>query len=147
MRLYTERGTRFLRNLRPIFFEYSKIPVWLSKVAPLEIGAICIGPLVFARGEITDVTRRHETIHFQQILETLVVGMILFYLFDFFKGLWKYRSDWSGDNDRRGYPYRSAGNKAYHRIRAEQEAYANEQDPTYLSMTRRRYRWLFDYEV
>jgi hypothetical protein len=136
-----------LRNLRPIFFENSKIPVWLSKVAPLEIGAICVGPLVFARGEVTDISRRHETIHFQQTLETLVIGMILFYLFDFIRGLWKYRNSWLGSNNQRGHPYQSAGNKAYHQIRAEQEAYANERSPDYLSTTRRRYRWLFDYKV
>jgi hypothetical protein len=58
-----------MRNWKPIFVENSKIPIWLSKIAPIEIGAITLGFIVFSRGEISERTKRHETIHFQQFLE------------------------------------------------------------------------------
>ena len=66
-----------MKNWKPIFIENSKIPVWLSYLAPLNIGAITIFFLVFSRDEMNDITKRHETIHFQQTLETGVIGMIL----------------------------------------------------------------------
>ena len=55
-----------LKNRKPYFIENSKIPVILSKVAPIEIWAISFGLWVWCRGEISDETKRHETIHFQQ---------------------------------------------------------------------------------
>jgi hypothetical protein len=134
------------KNWKPIFIENSKIPVWLSKVAPLNIGAICLFVLVFSRGKMDETTRRHETIHFQQCLETLVVGTMLLYIWDWLHGSIKYRNNWkSGLNPRRR-PYTSAGNKAYYRVRAEQEAYSNEHDDDYLR-NRTRLRWIFKYGV
>ena len=53
-----------MKNLKPIFIENSKIPVWLSKFAPITIGAIALFPFVFSRHSITEKTRTHETIHF-----------------------------------------------------------------------------------
>jgi len=134
------------KNWKPIFVENSKIPVWLSKIAPLNIGAITLFFLVFSRGEMDETTKRHETFHFQQMLETLVVGLILLYLFDWIWGLVKYRKDWEGQKSTRGREYTSAANKAYHRIRAEQEAYSNELDANY-PQTRKRWRWMWEYKV
>jgi hypothetical protein len=134
------------KNWKPLFIENSKIPVWLSKVAPLNISAITIFFLVFSRGEMDETTKRHETIHFQQTLETFVVGLILLYLFDWVRGLVKYRKDWEGQKSTRGREYTSAANKAYHRIRAEQEAYTNELDVDYLQ-TRKRWGWMWKYKV
>jgi len=136
------------KNWKPWFFENSRVPVLLSRVAPIEIGAITLFCFVFARGEINEVTRRHETIHFQQMLELLIipVPMLLFYLYDYLKGLIVYRNNWEGSNNQRGYPYYSAANRAYHNIRAEQEAYDHEQDEDYLS-TRPRYAYLWNYRV
>ena len=68
---------------KPLFFENSKVPVWLSKVAPIEINAITLGPLVFSRGVLSEKTKRHETIHYRQYVELLFIGFILIYLFDF----------------------------------------------------------------
>ncbi len=51
---------------KPIFIENSKIPVWLSKLAPIEISAITLGPIVLSRGKISEKTKLHETIHFMQ---------------------------------------------------------------------------------
>jgi hypothetical protein len=136
---------KFLRNMKPMFVENSKIPVWLSKIAPLKIGAICMGPIIFCRGEMSDRTKRHETIHFQQCLDLLFIGLAVLYAWDWFHGLIKYRGSWDGTNPRGG-EYTSSGNKAYYRTRAEQEAYSNEENENYLG-ARNRYQWLFKYSV
>ena len=135
-----------MKNWKPIFIENSKIPVWLSYLAPLNIGAITLFFLVFSRGKMDEVTKRHETIHFQQTLELLVIGMIGIYVWDYLVGAWKYRNDWEGQNNPRGYTYASGANKAYFRIRAEQEAYDNELDEDYLA-NRPRYSWITKYSV
>tara|TARA_R100000152_G_C6744321_1_gene168016 strand:+ start:166 stop:600 length:435 start_codon:yes stop_codon:yes gene_type:complete len=134
------------KNWKPIFIEDSKIPVWLSKIAPLNIGAICVFFLVFSRGKMNETTRRHETIHFQQTLETLVVGTILIYVLDWIWGCIKYRKNWDEAKDLKGNRYTSLGNKAYYRVRAEQEAYACQGIDNYLQ-NRKRWRWLFRYKV
>jgi hypothetical protein len=134
------------KNWKPIFVEDSKIPVWLSKIAPLTIGAITIFPFVFSRGKMNETVRRHETTHFQQTLEMGVIGLIVLYLFDWLHGRIKYRKDWEGQKSSRGGLYASAGNKAYHHIRAEQEAYSKEGDKDYLQ-NRKRWRWIWKYKV
>ena len=78
------------KNWKPIFIEDSRVPGWLSKIAPLEIGAVTVFFLVFSRGKIDETTRRHETTHFQQTLELLVVGLILLYLWDWVYGRIKF---------------------------------------------------------
>jgi hypothetical protein len=120
-----------MKNWKPIFIENSKIPVWLSYLAPINIGAITIFFLVFSRGEISEETKRHETIHFQQMLETLVIGFVILYYWDYLKGYIKYCKD---------------GKAAYYSIRAEQEAYHKASLPTYLQ-ERKRWRWIWDYKV
>jgi hypothetical protein len=72
-----------LKKLEPIFIERSFVPKLLSFFAPIEIGAITLGFVVFSRGTVSDSTRRHETIHFQQYLETLFVGFLLLYFYDY----------------------------------------------------------------
>jgi hypothetical protein len=127
-----------LKKWKPIFIENSRIPVWLSKIAPLEIYAICLGPVVFCRGTITAKLQRHETIHWQQMIDLLVVGHLILYAWDWIKGCIKYRNNWQG--------YKSAGNKAYYRTRAEQEAYANDDSLDYLE-NRPRWKWILNYRV
>lgn len=100
----------------PFFFEYSKIPQWLSYFAPISIWAITIGPFVFSRGKMSEVVMRHETIHWRQYVETGVVFFPLLYLLFYIRGYIKY-----GD-----------GRKAYVTIPFEQEAYLYEHDPYYL---------------
>jgi len=70
-----------LKNLKPIVIENSRVPAFLSKFAPIQIGAISILFFVFVRDEINDITRRHETIHFQQQLELLFIGQWLLYVY------------------------------------------------------------------
>ena len=119
-----------MRNWKPFFIENSRVPVWLSKFAPINIGAITLFFLVFSRSKISEVTKRHETIHFQQMLETGVIGFLVLYLFDYLHGFIKYQH----------------GAKAYRMIRAEQEAYDNELDVNYLT-TRPRFSWIKKYKV
>ena len=119
-----------VKNWKPIMIENSKIPVWLSYVAPIKIGAIALGIVVISRDEMSEQTRNHETIHFQQYLDLFFVGFWLLYLWDWFVGLVIHRD----------------GRIAYYSIRAEQEAYMNDHNMDYLS-ERKRYAWLFDYKV
>ena len=105
--------------------ENSRIPVWLSFFAPITIGAITLGFIVFSRDEMTEQTKRHETIHFQQFLELGFIGFLVLYLWDWFIGFLKYRN----------------GQIAYYEIRAEREAYDNDDDENYLA-TRKRWQWL-----
>ena len=118
-----------MKNWKPIFVENSRIPVILSYIAPINIGAITCGFVVFSRDKMDDELKRHETIHFQQFLETLFIGFILFYLMDFLWNLILYRD----------------GKIAYYKIRAEEEAYDNDHDPLYLQ-NRKRWKWLFPSE-
>ena len=119
-----------MKNWKPFFIENSKIPVWLSYLAPINIWAITLFFLVFCRGTLDEVTKRHETIHFQQTLETGVIGMVALYLWDYLHGYIKYRD----------------GAEAYRRIRAEQEAYEMAAYPKYLA-TRPRFSWIKRYKV
>ena len=119
-----------MKNLKPLFIENSKIPVWLSKIAPIDIGAICLGPFVISRGAISERLRVHETIHFQQYLETGFIGFLLIYAYDYLKCMIKYRD----------------GAIAYRHLRAEQESYENENDHLYLQR-RKRWEWLTKYKM
>ena len=105
-----------MKNLKPIFIENSKLPYWLSKIAPIDVWAFSAGPFVVCRGKLSEKTITHETIHFLQQVEMLFVFQwILYGLFyvigRFTKGSWK---------------------AAYYGNPFEVEAYANDLDPDYL---------------
>ena len=119
-----------MKNWKPIFVENSRIPVLLSYLAPIQIWAITLFFVVFCKGSLQEVIKRHETIHFQQMLETGVVGFVVLYLWDYLHGYIKYRD----------------GATAYRMIRAEQEAYDNDHDESYLA-TRPRFSWIKKYKV
>ncbi len=114
-----------LKKKKPVFLENSKIPKYLSLMAPINIKAITLFCFVLSTGTIDEKTRRHETIHFQQYLETLVVGFLLIYIFDFIVGYIKYKN----------------GYMAYRMISLEQEAHMYDDVEDYLT-TRTRYTWL-----
>jgi len=116
-----------MKNLKPLFFENSRIPAFLSKLAPIEIGAITLFCFVFSRGEISEETKRHETIHFQQYLETLVIGFLIIYLYDFMYAAVVKQKGFTRD--------------AYLAIRFEQEAWDKDKDIDYLH-NRKRFSWL-----
>jgi hypothetical protein len=109
----------------PIMVENSRVPRWLSKISPIDIGAISIVFFVFARGRFTERTKRHETIHFRQWMELAVIGFAVLYPMFFLVNLVKYRN--SG--------------RAYRMIMFEREAYAHEDDAAYLR-TRKAFAWL-----
>ena len=117
-----------MRNWKPIFIEHSRIPIWLSVIAPIHIEAITLGCVVIARGKMNERIRNHETIHFQQYIDLLFVGFWLVYLWDWMIGLFLHKK----------------GDIAYYSIRAEQEAYTNDANQKYLS-TRKRWVWLWRY--
>ena len=120
-----------LRRLKPFMIENSKVPVFLSKFAPIDIWAISFGFWVWCRGNLSEVTKRHETIHFQQQLECLFVGQWILYGSWWLAGYIKFRLQ----------NVRNPGRAAYYCSPFEMEAYSNELDETYLA-TRRRYSWV-----
>jgi hypothetical protein len=100
----------------PVFVENSKVPVWLSKISPIEIGAISLGVFVFSRGTISETTRRHETIHYHQWRELAFLLFPILYGLFWLVGFARYRD----------------GVKAYYAIPFEREAYVNDDNPDYL---------------
>jgi len=108
----------------PIFVDNSRIPVWLSKLSPIEIGSITLGPLVFSRGVATELTRRHEAIHWEQYKECFILGFLVLYPLFWIRGLLQ------------GF----SGTGAYYNIPFEIEAYKNDEDPDYLE-NRKRWAW------
>lgn len=114
-----------MKNWKPIFIENSKIPKYLSYLAPIEITAITLGFIVLSSGEMSDITKNHETIHFQQYLETGFIGFLLIYLYDYVVALIKHRD----------------GKKAYLSLRAEKESYNMHENLDYCQC-RTRYKWL-----
>ena len=106
----------------PIVVKNSFVPKLCSIF--INVYAITIFPWVFIRDEGNDKTLFHEMIHFKQQKELLVVFFYLLYVFDWFHGLWKYRSF----------------QEAYRRIRFEQEAYENDFGPAYV-LNRKLFSW------
>ena len=109
----------------PVFVENSRVPVVLSKISPIDIGAISLGLFVFSRGEISEVTRQHETIHYRQWLE---LGFILFPILYGWFWLWNRLKGQSGE-------------PAYFNIPFEREAYDHQTTEGYLD-DRKLWAWL-----
>lgn len=107
---------KFISKREPLFFEESKIPVWLSKISPIEIGAFSFAFFVFSRGKINKTTRRHEIIHYHQQLELLFAFQWLLYGVFWLVGLVRYRD----------------AAKAYYENPFEREAYSNAKKTKYL---------------
>lgn len=64
----------------PIFFENSKVPKWISKVAPIEVGGFSFFMFVWVRYNLTDTIRRHETIHYLQQRELFFIPYHVLYI-------------------------------------------------------------------
>jgi len=109
----------------PIFVENSRIPVWLSKFSPIDIGAISLGPFVISRGKFSTKTRIHETIHYKQWVELGFVGFLIlypaFWIVNLMRGM--------------------SGPDAYFNIPFEIEAYDNQGDLGYI-FRRKPFAWL-----
>jgi len=112
-------------SMFPIFYENSKVPVWLSKVAPINIWAISFGLWVWCRGEMSEQTKNHETIHYKQQVELLFVGQWLLYVSFWVIGMIRYID----------------GKKAYRENPFEREAYTNDSNMNYL-FDRKHFAWI-----
>ena len=109
----------------PIFYEDSKLPIWLSKIAPIDVWAFSFAFWVCCRGKMSDRTKNHETIHYVQQREMLMVGQwILYGLFHVI-----------------GYIKHKDGTKAYYENPFEREAYANDNNLNYLN-ERKPFAWI-----
>ena len=109
----------------PIFYENSKLPVYLSKIAPINVWAFSFAIWVVCRGEMSPRTRNHETIHYRQQLEMLFIFQWIMYGLFHLWGLLKYRD----------------GQKAYFENPFEREAYDNDEDLGYL-FRRKHFAWV-----
>ena len=114
-----------MKSVKPLFFENSWFPKLLSKVSPIDVWAVSIGPFVWCRGVLDEPTKRHETIHFQQQLEMGFILQWALYAMFYVYGYIKHRS----------------GIKAYVMSPFEQEAYEFDDVEGYLS-TRPRWAWV-----
>ena len=110
----------------PKFYENSKLPVILSKFAPIDIWAITLGPWVFCRGELSEETKCHEAIHYLQYRELWFIGFLLIYLFDYL---------WAAVLSKKGFT-----REAYLSIRFEQEAWSCDKTEDYLEK-RKPFAW------
>ncbi len=110
-----DRLRSWLENREPWYIENSRIPVWLSYFAPINIWAFSFAFWVVCRGEMSKTTRRHEKIHYIQQLEMLFLGQWLLYGLFWLVGLVRYRD----------------GAVAYRENPFEREAYSNEKKYTY----------------
>ncbi|MFT4221990.1 hypothetical protein [Dysgonomonas sp.] len=93
--------------------------IYNKYLPPKGYAAINICGVIFARSQykpISERTKRHETIHTQQIAELLVVIFYLWYGIEWIVRLIQYRNK----------------KEAYRNISFEREAYTNDQDDTYL---------------
>lgn len=131
--------------MKPIVINNSKIPVILSYISPINIWAITLWFLLICRGVMNKRTINHESIHTEQYNDTFVLGFLAIYGWDYIHGLIKYRNDISGFTPA-GIPYKSLGEKAYFRLRAEQEAYENDSNFKYLQSRVPR-EWIKKYKV
>ena len=81
-----------------------------------KVGGITLFPFIIVREKTNKTTINHESIHIAQYIELLVIGFLILYLWDWVRGLIKYKDT----------------NVAYRKIRFEQEAYECQRRFTYL---------------
>ena len=92
----------------------SRVPGWISWF--FRVRGFSFGPFIFLRDEGDDRIINHETIHAMQQWEMLFIFQWLMYLLFTLVGLVRYRSM----------------QEAYRQNPFEREAFANDQDLTYL---------------
>jgi len=101
--------------MKPIIVESEKFCKAISWFFP--VAAITLAPFVICRDKNDVVMLNHESIHVTQQLELFIIPFYILYVLNWVYNLVKY----SGDTD-----------KAYMEILFEKEAYANEEDLSYL---------------
>jgi len=100
----------------PVFVDNSRLPVFLSRLSPINIYAISLGFFVFCREVLSERGKRHETIHFKQWMELLLVGFLVLYPLFWLILVIRHKG----------------GAKAYKLIPFEVEAYMHEHEEGYL---------------
>tara|TARA_R110001592_G_scaffold72890_7_gene222749 strand:- start:11117 stop:11491 length:375 start_codon:yes stop_codon:yes gene_type:complete len=110
----------------PIFFENSRIPKLLSKIAPFEVGGFAFFIFVWTRGVATQRLRSHETTHWKQQLECLFVAQWIMYALMWVLLLAYHRDTYL----------------AYRMSAFEIEAYEHQDDPTYNDQVRKPFAWV-----
>ena len=104
--------------------------------------AMTIGPFIFTRDirKITPVVINHESIHWEQEKELLIVFFYilyaLFYLVELIRCLFDSARGTHADGR-----FRSIWKRAYYTIPFEEEAYDNEENKEYIEH-RRHYAWI-----
>ena len=94
----------------------SRILASLMSIA-VVVNAISLYPFLIVRTNLDEHQMNHELIHFEQQKELYIIGFYTLYVYDFLKGMVKYK-------DR---------TQAYYMIRFEQEAYNNQHDLGYVT--------------
>ena len=90
----------------------------------VAVNAVALYPFLIIRTDLDEHQMNHELIHFEQQRELYIVGFYALYVYDFIKGMIKYK-------DR---------TQAYYMIRFEQEAYNNQLDLGYVA-NRKKQAW------
>ena len=90
----------------------------------VSVYAITLFPFIILSEEVDEYTMNHEMIHFEQQKELYVVGFYFLYVYDYAKGMLKYKNK----------------EFAYHQIRFEQEAYFYQNDLGYITK-RNKHCW------
>jgi hypothetical protein len=114
-----------IKELQPIFITNHKIIKFFEIFSPISIGAITLFFLVISKEELSEEVKNHESIHFQQYLELLVLGFLILYVGFWIKGIILGKS----------------GSDSYQSIPFEREAYDKMHDNDYLK-NRKRYSWI-----
>lgn len=114
-----------------------------NKIIPFgTFVAMTIGPFIFTkRDKLSETVIRHESIHWEQEKETLIVFFyalyVLMFVWEFFRCLFDAdRGRVDGGSWKNG-----TWKRAYRSIAFEREAYKHEKDEDYLSK-RHHYAWI-----
>lgn len=114
-----------------------------NKIIPFgTFVAMTIGPFIFTkRDKLSETVIRHESIHWEQEKETLIVFFyvlyVLMFVWEFFRCLFDADRGWvDGGSWKNG-----TWKRAYRSIAFEREAYKHEKDEDYLSK-RHHYAWI-----
>lgn len=109
-----------------------------NNIIPFKgFAAIALFPFLFIRKGIVihETLIRHEKTHFEQQKEMLFVLFYVWYVIEYLARLigWLLRLGWK--------QFTTASHLAYRNISFEQEAYNNQDNPSYLA-NRKRFAWI-----
>lgn len=112
-----------LKNHTPIIVSYTLCTLF-KKLFGFPVGAVALFPFIIVRDQKILENREyinHETIHIRQYIETLIVGLIVISLLQYFYAL---------------LILRKSRTQAYYYMSHEQEAHQNDENLDYLKTRR-----------